>query len=61
MIGFASFPVLGKTTVLYNDSCDNIIFKNGEETSEIFFALAEDEKRKCNKDIYRYAGWLNDT
>ena len=29
----ASFPVLENETTIYNDSCDNIILKNGEEIS----------------------------
>ena len=49
MIGFASFPVLDKTTVLYNDSCDNIILKNGEEISAKIIEITPDliKYKKC--------------
>ena len=33
LIVFASFPVLENTRTSYNDPCDNIILKNGQEIS----------------------------
>tara|TARA_B110000263_G_C14988957_1_gene365098 strand:- start:116 stop:619 length:504 start_codon:yes stop_codon:yes gene_type:complete len=49
MIGFASFPVFDKTTTLNNDSCDNIIFKNGEEISAKIIEITPDliKYKKC--------------
>jgi len=47
----ASFPVLENKTTIYNDSCDNIILKNGEEISAKIIEITPDliKYKKCGK------------